>query len=264
MYQGGNKGFTLVELIGVMVILAILAAVGSKFVVSTVDSYAGVEQRTKLISRGRVVLEQITRQLRVALPNATRTSAGGNCIEFMPLVAGPTYLEQVPDVVNGMSDTSTIETAPFSLNGGSAEHAVIGGLQASEIYGTGRPLARADVSAINNTGAAPSVTLASNHRFLRNSARQRLFLGASPKRFCLIGSELYLYSDYGFVTSSVNDLDPGGQVSLMAEGVTTTSQAFTVSLGTEDVNTLIYIDLLFERNGSRVALQQEVHVRNVP
>ena len=51
------QGFTLIELIAVIVILAILASIGSHFVITTIESYHDVEQRSKLINRGRLVVE---------------------------------------------------------------------------------------------------------------------------------------------------------------------------------------------------------------
>ncbi|VUD56776.1 hypothetical protein TDB9533_02393 [Thalassocella blandensis] len=259
-----RSGFTLVELISVIVILGILTAIGSHFVVSTIQSYRDVEQRSKLISRGRLVVEQMTRQLRNAVPNSIRVSSSGNCIEFMPMVAGATYIGSVPDTENSAPATTTINTAPFTTSAGAGLHAVIGALQGSEIYANGSPNGRAPISGFNGGAASPFITLSSSHRFIRNSVQQRVYIADDPLRFCLIGAELYQYSGYGFNTGVVTDVSPGGDADLMGEDVGTGSSAFVISIGTEDINTIVSIDLTFTRNDSIVDLQQEVLVRNVP
>ena len=206
----------------------------------------------------------MARQLRNALPNSVRVSASGNCVEFLPVVAGATYIGKGPDNENLAAATNTINTAPFSTAAGSGQHAVIGALTSSEIYSTGSPNGRADISTYDGTAATPSVTLTGNHRFIRNSAQQRVFIADSPLRFCLIGSDLWQYSGYGLDTGSLTDVNPGGDAALMAEGVGTSTQAFDVSIGTEDINTLVALNLTFTRGETTVDLQQEVLVRNVP
>lgn len=93
--RGKAMGFTLVELIAVIVILGIVSALGSGFLISISDSYHKAQMRAKLIAKGRVVTEQISRQLRIAVPNSLRVSASGNCVEFFPSVAGANYIGEL-------------------------------------------------------------------------------------------------------------------------------------------------------------------------
>jgi len=260
-----QKGFTLIELIAVLVVLGVLSAIGSDFLVSTVNSYNQVQARSKIINRGRLVIEQMTRQVRIALPNSVRVSATGNCVEVLPVVSGASYLNDVPDTENMAAPVTSINTAPFSLGLGSANHVSIGALNTAEIYATGSPSGRVDIGALGAGPIYTAVPLAASHRFDRNSITRRVFIADDPLRFCLIASTLFEYSGYGLSTAALTDIPPGGvSPSIMAENVSTGTQAFILSQGSEDVNTSLDISLSFTLGGEQVTLNQQVLVRNVP
>ncbi|MFL0802103.1 MAG: type II secretion system GspH family protein [Agarilytica sp.] len=259
-----GRGFTLVELITVLVILGLVASIGTGFIVSVVDSYDTTQRRSKLINRGRLVIEQMTRQIRIALPNSVRVSPSGNCVEFLPIVAGTTYLNDVPDSGNAAASVNSVTTAPFSLGLGSVNHISIGALVSTEIYSSGSPNSRVSAGAL---GAGPPYTVVNFsglHVFDRNSVNQRIFLTDDPLRFCLIGSTLYRYSNYGLLTSALSDLDPGGDVSVMGDDVGTSTQAFVLSQGSENFNTSIDVSLDFSNGSNQITLSQQILVRNVP
>lgn len=260
-----NRGFTLVELIAVLVILGIVAAIGSSFVVATVNSYDKSEKRSKLIARGRVAIEQITRELRQALPYSLRVSASGNCLEYMPIVAGANYRGRVPDAENLAPLSNSISTSPFELGLGSANHAVVGALSAAEVYSTAIPAARVAISALVGSSPYSQITLSASHRFFRQSINSRVFITDDPRRYCLRGTFLEQYSGYGLNTGGMDDTIPSSaNTSLLAENVATDSIAFSLSPGSEDRNTAIRIALVFSERGEQVALYQEVLLRNVP
>src|SRR6187431_2626926 len=95
-----HLGFTLIELITVIVILSILASIGTGFVVKASESYQRTQTRALLVNTARQALERMTRQLRIALPYSVRITNNGNCAEFMPIAAGGHYFDPVPDAEN--------------------------------------------------------------------------------------------------------------------------------------------------------------------
>jgi len=79
-------GFTLVEMIMVIVISAILAVGVTRFMGQTVQSYADTGNRQQLATIGWIASERLSRELRTALPNSIRVNAIQSCIEFIPSV----------------------------------------------------------------------------------------------------------------------------------------------------------------------------------
>ncbi len=256
-------GFTLIETISVLVILGVLAAVGSHFLVTTVDAYSLAEKRAKLLVRGRASIEQMTRQLRLAVPNSLRVSPSGACVEFLPLVAGGNYLNALPDSENSAPASASIATAPIISGLGSANHVIVGGLSANEIYSGASPSARVGFGAFNGAPAT-QITLASSHRFIRNSPTRRVFVSDNPKRFCVQASSLLEYSNYGLDAGSLDDSNPGGVTTLMALNVSAAGNAFILSPGSEDRNASIAIALNYSSGDEVITLNQTVLVRNVP
>ncbi|SMF34655.1 MSHA biogenesis protein MshO [Alteromonadaceae bacterium Bs31] len=258
-----TKGFTLIELVSVLVIVGIVVAIGSNFVVSTVNSYGQTEKRSKLVARGRASLEQMTRQLRNALPNSLRVSASGNCIEYLPVIGGANYIGQLADTQNGASATSSISTSPFNLDLGSAQHVVVAALSTSELYTGAATAARADIGTL---GSSPytTVPLAIGHRFVRNSVNNRLFISDDPKRFCFVSGSIVQYQNYGLDTGNLDDSNPGGDLLTLSEGIFASGNVFVLSAGSQDRNTAVTITLGFAERGEQITLDSKVLVRNVP
>lgn len=254
------RGFTLIELITVLVLMAIIASLSTTFVVTIMDSYQETQVKTRLMSRGRVAIEQMSRLLRASVPNSIRVSSSGNCLEFLPITGAAHYLTAVADTDNGAGFNSSITTSPLINDSGDAKHAIIGALTADEIYTSGVPSARASISSTSST--AINLTLA--HQFNRNSITKRVFLADDPARLCLANGSLALLQNYGLDTAAISDNDPGGSSSTLATGVSTSTRAFALSDSTNDRNTAVTIVLTFSEGTNLVSMQQMIEVRNVP
>jgi len=255
----GSQGFTLIELIAVIVMISILATLGVQFVASVLENYNRSIDRGKLISHGRQALERMTRQLRVAVPNSVRITNTNQCVEFLPIAGGGNYIGELPDADNNAAGQSTLDSGGYQVTFGTARYVYVGALTAAEIY-SGSAVSTAIAAAEDHSDA--TLTLAAAHQFLRNSVSNRFFLSDNPAAFCISGGELRYFSGYSTPTATTGV--PSGAGSLMAEGVGSNGTPFTVSLGTEDRNSVLALRLTFSRNGETVALNQEILVRNVP
>jgi MSHA biogenesis protein MshO len=282
-----RSGFTLVEVITVVVILSIITVLGSNFVATSVESYDRVQQRSKLVNRGRQAMERITRQLRSALPYSIRLSsdASGLCIEFMPMTGGGNYLgpdydadgivdqEELPDSSNGVlpSAAYSVITAPFDINVGTSRYLTVGAMAATELYSAAIPSSREEIGAIG-VSAIVSIPLNGAHRFMRNSINKRFFVLDDPGRFCVTGSQLFFYDGYGMPTDGLsgiaNGAPSGSTASLLADNISdlTGITPFQISAATQDRNSVVTVTIPFgSRDGDEtIELKQSVMIRNVP
>jgi MSHA biogenesis protein MshO len=98
----GQQGFTLVEMIVVIVITGILGGIVAVFLRSPVQGYVDSARRAEMTDIADTALRRITRDLRLALPNSVRVwgsvSGAGTCngsetcyLEFIPTTGGGRY-----------------------------------------------------------------------------------------------------------------------------------------------------------------------------
>jgi prepilin-type N-terminal cleavage/methylation domain-containing protein len=73
-------GFTLIEMIIVMIILGILAGSLAQFTSLSFQVYREVEQSTNLTYLADTVLQQMTRNIRLAAPNSARITHSGRIV----------------------------------------------------------------------------------------------------------------------------------------------------------------------------------------
>jgi MSHA biogenesis protein MshO len=247
-----SSGFTLIELIVVVVILSILATIGTGFVVKTTESYQRTQTRAILVNSSRQALERMTRQLRVALPYSVRVTNAGSCIEFMPIAGGGNYFEPVPDNQNLAAATTTIAASPVSVDFGNAVYVAIGAMSSAEIYGA---------TAVSRAGyAGGSITLNSAKRWQRNSVNKRYYLLDNPQAFCVVANVLRFYQGVNVANAGV---DVAAASDIIARNVSSAAP-FALAAGTENRNTAITISLDFSSGGETINFTQRVLIRNVP
>ncbi len=250
-----TQGFTLIEVITVVVILSILAVLGSKFVVDSTKSYQTTQTRSRLVNTGRQAVERMSRQLRVALPYSVRITNSNACLEFMPIVSGGNYTNPVADTVNGVTAAATLAVSPHTIDFGTAQFVSIGAISSAEVYGLGAA-SRAGLSSRTVT----ELTLSAAKTWQRNSLNKRFYLVDFPQAFCVVANQLRFYGNQDAASASV---DTSSTYSVMADNISSATP-FGVTAGSENRNVNVLFNLTFTRSGESVAINQSVMIRNVP
>ncbi len=253
----------MVEVVFVVVILGIVATIGSSFVVTAIDSYNIADTRNKLVQRGRLTLEQIARELRMAVPNSIRISSSNRCLEFLPIIVATNYRSNIATSENNASPKSFVNTSSYNLIWGTVSHAVIAAYNPSEVYTIASPASRVSTANIS-LGSHTKIDFGGAHRFLRDSQTHRIFIAADPVRFCALNNNVMRISNYGFDTGTLTDTSPVGTVDLMAQNVQPDGVAFELSPGSEDRNISVAVRLMFNSAKAQIDLQHQVLIRNVP
>jgi len=257
-YRNRATGFTLVELVMVIVVLSILALGTTRYIVTSSQSFVVSAERAKLIATARVAVEQVTRRMRNVLPNSVRISSTGNCIEFFPILVGSATTKPL------LPAMTSLKAAPFDLSQGGTNYAVIAAFSTAELYDATLPSTGVIVATTLTTGNDKSeIPLAQAHTFTRSSPTQRIYVVSNPERFCVTGGLLSHYSGYGI--EAISDAVPtGANNSLMAGNLDTSSSFFVHNAGSLTSNELVQINLAVSKGGESVTLNHNVQIRNVP
>ena len=260
-----NAGFTLMELIVVIIILGVMAVGIGGFIKLSTQTYLNVTERDELLANARFSVERLNREIRNAVPNSIREKRNGamHCLEFVPILTSTVYTE-IP--VAPEPAVSTLNIIPFQLTIDADDDAVI------IVY----PLNNADVyeDHSDNTGkafkiesypaAGAEIELTQNVIFAEDSPTQRAYIFNSPISYCLSENELRRYS--GDNLNALQQLPPflQGSSSLMAKQINFSNSSFTIEEPSLQRNAVVQINLTFSRDGEQVTFDNAVHINNIP
>jgi len=257
-----SAGFTLVELVMVIVLLAIIATISVQFVTLSTQGALDVGSRQQRALQGVVVNEQISRELRQAYPISVRTA--GSCVEWLPVLSATTYIKRTSG-----PDFNEIEVVPFggtpSFSNARALIYGYGSPAVGDLYDTSEPGPVSPlITSIDNNVSPAVINLSDGHKFNQSSPERRLFVIGSPISLCQSGRFLYRYSDYG-VDSSQPTPPTGGTREVLAANLAGTVD-FSFIPPTLQRGALVSFTFTLEdpRSGETTTVSQEVQIRNVP
>nr|WP_241664509.1 type II secretion system protein [Ningiella ruwaisensis] len=284
-----TKGFTLVELVLVIMILAVVGIGISGFVRSAMSAYLDMTERESLLRDGSFFIERFSRELADAVPNSVRIkgNASVHCLEFVP-INWNTYYLNIP-LVNESATTVDLIEMHNDLQGVSYtpdanDVAIVFPLTADHVYGHVLPANPDDIRqrAILNctdddnncaTGGDSDgvVQLSVSDGFYTDSPSRRLYIADSAISYCVRDNGVYRH------TSPINPIqtlfESGGV--LMAEGVANLlSSNPSLTPGVQDPfrlfdnslrrNAYTQARFIFSRGDEQISFLKEVHAPNVP
>jgi MSHA biogenesis protein MshO len=272
-----SSGFTLLELIIVIIILGVMSVGIASFIALSTQTYLNVSERDDLLSSARFAIERLNREIRNAVPNSIRVKSDDTrqCIEFTPIKASTIYIDipVVPDAksteINVVSFVDSNNNA-FSCSGFCLDYIVVYPLDSNDIYGLNVNSGDGKVTALksfsNLLGDIWTVPIRPNSGmvFDEHSPTNRLYVFDAPVSYCVVGSQLRRYKGHSF--TSLQSLSPTGGYSLMAENVIFDKNDLPFKFLPASLrrNATVQIELNFDRDGEIIAFDNDVHIENIP
>lgn len=270
------SGFTLVELVMVILLLGIMATFTSQFIGIGTQIYGDASSREQLMSDARFAMERLNRELRNAVPGSERIETAGGlwvdsgaCLRFWPISTSSRYLA-LNKTVSGSSSTLELvmatpaaATDPLSTDAtavkvgdlmvvfplpNSSANSLVGGCD----YGR----CVANVTAVQPpVSGAQSIRYTSAENFAGLSPGSRVYFANQQVRYCVVGSTITRAS------AAISVSLPASGV-LMAESLR--SGNFYRETSAFNAQGEFGMRFVFERKGESVTFNHKIEVLNVP
>lgn len=253
-----QRGFNLIELIIVIVVLGTLMAGTAAYITNSMIAYNDVARRDQLTTQGRITIEKVSRALRSALPNSIRVQ--NNCIEFLPIIGSSVYTSLPTD-----APASSFNAIDFNLNSAiGTRYVIVYPYNLNAVYAGGSPGPRATYSSKSGSPAT-TVTLSGNHQFSQHAPQRRFYVTDAPTSYCIEGNNLNRYRGYNI--SAAQATPPSATAELVAQDLQLNDSGpvtpFSYTPGTLRRNAIVAMDFRFLIGNEWIRLYHEVQVRNV-
>jgi MSHA biogenesis protein MshO len=284
-----QTGFSLLELILVIVLLGILASGAGLLITTPIKAYNDQLRRTQLVDQAEMALRQIARDIRGALPNSIRTNqnmaTGVTALEMVNIVAGARYRDEAGGTFTAPFHTFDYKQADTDFNflgtlvSGmttipTGQRLVIFSTAPTNFYATAS--SNSDVGIV--TPADSKLTLSEDgneqhlnidpaFEFTYESPGQRSFLIDGPVSYIcdpLVQGKMTRYTNYPF--QSIQPTEDGDFFGLSGTVATQlTKCSITYEPGTAQRNGVVTLNItLSDDTDESVTLLHQVHVVNVP
>ena len=193
-----QQGFSLVELIIVIVITSIIAVASTGFIVNTAKGLNDISRRAALANNLRTSLSKITMQLNNSLAGSARVSTGRGyqCLEMLPIRARSFYLRA--PLHSQSTDLQAISLDKKVLG----MRAILNTAANQHIY---RELTNPASQTVSTTisrqsksqkNAITDLTFSRAMQFKQASQQQQIYFIDTPISYCIEQSKLFRYTHY--------------------------------------------------------------------
>lgn len=262
-----QAGFTLIELVVVIVIVGILAALGGQLIVGPITGYVDLARRTRLVDQAEMVLRRMQRDVRQALPNSIRIKVDGanQYLELLHTTDGGRYRRYQGAAGDDILDFTVADTS-FDVLGNLrqvpnvGDSLVVYNFSASGSSGNAYNPVSINRAVIAVGSTVQKINLQAPYQFAGMSPYQRFFVVDEPVTYACEDGELNRYSGYSInVNQEISGLGAGAKVT---EGVS--GCQFSYDAGAGQRAGLMTLSLKLTEAGETIGLLHEVHVMNAP
>lgn len=268
----GQRGFTLIEAVMVIVLTGIVIAVVARFIVPATDAYFDTTRRAQMVDQIDGALRRIGRDVAISLPNSVRTvsTATASALELIPTTGAARYQTSgAGAALFGQPMTGfDLVGPPLSIQN-SPQRLVFFNLGAG--YDDADAYRQSNlVTATNGLGSATTINLSGPVTLsvgLR-SPPYRIHAVDQPVTYrCdLVTHTLTRHQGYGFQTVQPNP-PVGGTSAVLARGIGACSFAYSTAAVAERSGLLTLTLTLSDfatPTAETVSLYHALHVSNVP
>lgn len=262
-----QRGFTLIEMVMVIVILGAIGGMVAVFMRGPIDAYIASSRRAALTDVADTTVRRMGRDIRKALPNSIRTP-NNQCLEFMPTKTGGRY--RADDTAAGLN-FSAADTS-FNMLGSNAalpadQRISVGdvivvynlGITGSDAYSQDNT-STVVAPAPSEAGVPPETTIAINSKqFPLASGSNRFHVLPANEiavAYVCSGGDLHRTASTSFPITSCLATGP-----VLARNA---SCNFDYTGSDLQRNALVRMVLQMTESSETVTLQHEVHVNNTP
>lgn len=259
-----QRGFTLIEMIVVMVITGILGGIVAVFIKWPVQGYIDSARRAEMNDIADTAMSRITRDLRMALPNSVRIAVIGSVyyLEFIPTTGGGRYRALAPgNVLNIGTPTSTFDVFGPMPTFSAGDLVVVDNTAGNSAYNAGN-------TAPYSTNTTTSVSFSAPFTFPFASPGNRFQVISKPISYVCspvaggTGGTLTRYWGYAIQVAQ--------PTSVVAAPLSTATKALLAtnvgacSFSLPQGNGLVAMQLTITESGENLTLYGEAHVANAP
>jgi len=282
--RDAERGFTLIEIVVTLLVVAVLAGAVLFFVQGPVKGFVEQNRREAVVSAASAALNRMTEDIRGALPNSVITAGGNQKLAIIPIVdagryrAGPSpnYPSQDDRLQFNQADAQFNIESPLDQLPGYPGTNFTTSTDRLVVYNTGQPGANAysgnnvitpagtniTISQVNGSQAYVEnhVTLDSPYQFKYQSPAQRIYLVHGTVWWLCDPSQGTLRR---YTSATVDSSAPAPNAGdLAVDGVTACSFRYRQATATRAG--LVSLELTISQGKNEVHLEQQVHVDNVP
>jgi MSHA biogenesis protein MshO len=262
-----QAGFTLVELVTVIILLGVVGTFSSRFIADNVVLYQTSVNQNERLNDARFVINRMSKELdsAIAFSVVEDTNALQRCIQFVPFTAAGQYIGSVADKsMTLIMDKETRDLDDPNTNDFQGQYMSVLTTDASDFYAVpSDTFAEIDtyiqipVSGAKSTQADVKLVSA----LVRDSAVSRYFIADSKVQYCLTKTDdvMRLSRSEAALTASIYPISV-----LMADNLSTNS-SMSLTNASQFSNAILELDFNFLlRDNSEINFEHQVVMSNVP